>query len=132
ERVRARTPAIALVGYTNAGKSTLLNALTRASALVQDQLFSTVGATTRRLELPDGRAATATDTVGFVRKLPHTLVEGFKSTLEDATDAELLVHGVDGTAEDPDLQYASVREVLGEIGAAHVPELVVINKDDHL
>jgi len=132
ERVRARAPAIALVGYTNAGKSTLLNALTRAGVLVQDQLFSTLDATTRRLELPDGRKTTVTDTVGFVRKLPHTLVEAFKSTLEEATDADLLLHVVDGTSSDPDLQYASVREVLGEIGAAHVMELVVVNKIDSL
>ncbi|MGZ4127185.1 MAG: GTPase HflX [Actinomycetota bacterium] len=132
ERVRARTPAVVLVGYTNAGKSTLLNAMTRAGVLVQDQLFSTLDPTTRRLDLPDGRSVTLTDTVGFVRKLPHTLVEAFKSTLEEATDADLLVHIVDGTAEDPDLQHAAVREVLGEIGAAHVPELVVINKNDLL
>ena len=130
ERVRKRTPAVALVGYTNAGKSTLLNALTRAGVLVQDQLFSTLDATTRRLELPDGRNATVTDTVGFVRKLPHTLVEAFKSTLEEASEADLLLHVVDGTSSDPDLQYASVREVLGEIGAAHVMELVVVNKID--
>ena len=132
ERVRARTPAVALVGYTNAGKSTLLNALTHAGVLVQDQLFSTLAATTRRLALPDGRQATVTDTVGFVRRLPHTLVEAFKSTLEEAADADLLVHVVDGTADDPDLQHASVREVLGEIGAAHVLELVVVNKSDAL
>jgi len=132
ERVRARTPAVALVGYTNAGKSTLLNALTRAGVLVQDQLFSTLDATTRRLDLPDGRSVTLTDTVGFVRRLPHTLVEAFKSTLEEATDADLLLHVVDGTANDPDLQHASVREVLGEIGAAQVAELVVINKADQL
>jgi GTP-binding protein HflX len=132
ERVRARTPAVALVGYTNAGKSTLLNALTRAGVLVQDQLFSTLDATTRRLDLPDGRSVTVTDTVGFVRRLPHTLVEAFKSTLEEATDADLLLHVVDGTAADPDLQHASVREVLGEIGAAQVAELVVINKADQL
>jgi GTP-binding protein HflX len=132
ERTRARTPAVALVGYTNAGKSTLLNALTRAGVLVEDQLFSTLDPTTRRLELPDGRTVTLTDTVGFVRKLPHTLVEAFKSTLEEAVDADLLLHIVDGTAEDPDLQYASVRDVLGEIGAAVVSELVVINKADGL
>jgi len=132
ERVRARTPAVALVGYTNAGKSTLLNALTRAGVLVQDQLFSTLDATTRRLDLPDGRSVTLTDTVGFVRRLPHTLIEAFKSTLEEATDADLLLHVVDGTANDPDLQHASVREVLGEIGAAQVAELVVINKADQL
>jgi GTPase len=132
ERVRTRTPAVALVGYTNAGKSTLLNAMTRAGVLVQDRLFSTLDATTRRLDLPDGRSVTLTDTVGFVRRLPHTLVEAFKSTLEEATDADLLLHVVDGTANDPDLQHASVREVLGEIGAAQVAELVVINKADQL
>ena len=132
ERTRARTPAVVLVGYTNAGKSTLLNAMTRAGVLVQDQLFSTLDPTTRRLELPDGRSVTVTDTVGFVRKLPHTLVEAFKSTLEEATEADLLLHVVDGTSSDPDLQYASVREVLGEIGAAHVLELVVVNKNDGL
>ena len=132
ERVRARTPAAVLVGYTNAGKSTLLNALTRAGVVVQDQLFSTLDPTTRRLDLPDGRSVTVTDTVGFVRKLPHTLVEAFKSTLEEATEADLLLHIVDGTSADPELQYASVREVLGEIGAAHVLELVVVNKDDGL
>jgi GTP-binding protein HflX len=109
-----------------------LNALTRAGVLVQDQLFSTLDATTRRLDLPDGRSVTLTDTVGFVRRLPHTLVEAFKSTLEEATDADLLLHVVDGTAADPDLQHASVREVLGEIGAAQVAELVVINKADQL
>ena len=130
ERMRARTPAAVLVGYTNAGKSTLLNAMTRAGVLVQDQLFSTLDPTTRKLELPDGRNVTVTDTVGFVRKLPHTLVEAFKSTLEEATEADLLLHIVDGTSTDPELQYASVREVLGEIGAAHVLELVVVNKDD--
>jgi GTP-binding protein HflX len=132
ERMRARTPAVVLVGYTNAGKSTLLNALTRAGVLVQDQLFSTLDPTTRRLELPDGRSVTVTDTVGFVRKLPHTLVEAFKSTLEESTEADLLLHVVDGTSADPELQYASVREVLGEIGAAHVMELAVVNKDDEL
>jgi GTP-binding protein HflX len=132
ERVRARTPAVVLVGYTNAGKSTLLNALTRAGVLVQDQLFSTLDPTTRSLDLPDGRSVTVTDTVGFVRKLPHTLVEAFKSTLEETTEADLLLHIVDGTSADPDLQHAAVREVLGEIGAAHVLELVVVNKDDGL
>jgi GTP-binding protein HflX len=130
ERMRARTPAVALVGYTNAGKSTLLNALTKAGVLVQDQLFSTLDPTVRRLELPDGRHVTLSDTVGFVRKLPHTLVEAFKSTLEEAADADLLLHVVDGTAAEPEAQYESVREVLGEIGAAMVHELVVVNKTD--
>jgi len=132
ERTRRRVPSVTLVGYTNAGKSTLLNALTRAGVLVQDQLFSTLDPTTRRLDLPDGRSVTLTDTVGFVRKLPHTLVEAFKSTLEEAVEAELLVHVIDGSAEEPQHQYSSVREVLGDIGGAQVPELVVVNKVDAL
>jgi GTP-binding protein HflX len=132
ERVRNRTPSIALVGYTNAGKSTLLNRLTRAGVLVEDRLFSTLDPTTRRLDLPDGRHATLTDTVGFVRKLPHMLVEAFKSTLEEAVRADLLLHLVDGSGIDPAAQYDAVREVLGEIGATEVPELVVVNKIDGL
>ena len=130
ERVRRRVPSVALVGYTNAGKSTLLNALTRAGVLVQDQLFSTLDPTTRRLDLPVGRSVTLTDTVGFVRKLPHSLVEAFKSTLEETAEADLLLHVIDGSASDPELQYASVREVLAEVGAATVPELAVVNKAD--
>ena len=130
ERVRSRTPSVALVGYTNAGKSTLLNLLTRAGVLVEDRLFSTLDPTTRRLELPDGRIVTLTDTVGFVRKLPHTLVEAFKSTLEEAVQADLLLHLVDGSGVDPRAQYDAVRAVLGEIGAEEVPELVVVNKID--
>ncbi len=132
ERARRHVPSVALVGYTNAGKSTLLNALTRAGVLVQDQLFSTLDATTRRLELPDGRAVTLTDTVGFVRKLPHTLVEAFKSTLEETVEADLLLHVVDGSAAEPSHQYDAVREVLAEVGSAHVPELLVVNKIDVL
>lgn len=132
DRERNRAPAVALVGYTNAGKSTLLNALTKAGVLVQDQLFSTLDPTSRRLDLPNGRAAVLTDTVGFVRKLPHTLVEAFKSTLEEATRADLLLHVVDGNAAEPTHQYASVREVLDEIGAAEIPEVVVVNKADEL
>ena len=132
ERARRQVPGIVLVGYTNAGKSTLLNALTRAGVLVQDQLFSTLDPTTRRLELPDGPAVTLTDTVGFVRKLPHSLVEAFKSTLEETARADLLMHVIDGSAAEPQHQYDSVREVLGEIGAAGVPELVVVNKFDAL
>jgi len=130
QRTRRHVPSVTIVGYTNAGKSTLLNALTESGVLVEDQLFSTLDPTTRRLDLPDGRAVTLTDTVGFVRKLPHALVEAFKSTLEETARADLLVHVIDGTVAEPDHQYASVREVLGEVGAAAVPELVVVNKDD--
>ena len=132
ERTRSRVPSVALVGYTNAGKSTLLNRLTNAGVLVEDKLFSTLDPTTRRLELPDGRPCVMTDTVGFVRKLPHALVEAFKSTLEEAVLADLIVHIVDGSDPDPESQYAAVREVLGEIGAATVPELIAVNKIDAL
>jgi GTP-binding protein HflX len=130
ERVRSLVPSVALVGYTNAGKSTLLNRLTGAGVVVEDRLFSTLDPTTRKLELPDGRPCVLTDTVGFVRKLPHTLVEAFASTLEEAVRADLILHVVDGSDPDPEGQYAAVREVLGEIGAAAVPELVAINKVD--
>jgi GTP-binding protein HflX len=132
ERARNRVPSVALVGYTNAGKSTLLNRLTDAGVLVEDKLFSTLDPTTRRVELPDGRGAVVTDTVGFVRKLPHALVEAFKSTLEEARLADLLLNVVDGSAHDADLQYAAVREVIDEIGAGSVPELVCVNKTDML
>jgi GTP-binding protein HflX len=125
-------PILALVGYTNVGKSTLLNRLTDARVLVEDRLFSTLDPTTRKLALPDGRLCVVTDTVGFVRKLPHTLVEAFKSTLEEAVTADLLLHVVDGSAAEPEHQRAAVREVLAEIGAAHVPELLVVNKVDVL
>jgi GTP-binding protein HflX len=135
ERVRSRVPSVAVVGYTNAGKSTLLNRLTHAGVLVEDRLFSTLDPTTRRLVLPDGRPCVVTDTVGFVRKLPHALVEAFKSTLEEAVRADLIVHLVDGSDRSesgPDGQYVAVRDVLGEIGAATVAELVAINKIDAL
>jgi GTPase len=132
KRVQARVPSVALVGYTNAGKSTLLNRITRAGVLVEDRLFSTLDPTTRRLELPDGRAIVMTDTVGFVRKLPHMLVEAFKSTLEEAARADLVLHIVDGAAADADGQAASVLEVLQEIGAAELPQLVAVNKIDAL
>ncbi len=131
-RVRNHASGIAVVGYTNAGKSTLLNALTGAGVLVQNQLFATLDPTSRRLDLPDGRSAVLTDTVGFVRKLPHSLVEAFKSTLEEAARADLLVHVVDGASSEPEHQYRSVRQVLGDIGAAEVPELIVVNKIDAL
>ena len=130
QRGRSRAQQVAIVGYTNAGKSTLLNRLTDAGVLVEDRLFATLDATTRRLQLPGGEAVLLTDTVGFVRKLPHGLVEAFKSTLDVAADADLLVHVVDGSAADPDAQMAAVHEVLAEIGAQAVPELLCFNKAD--
>ena len=129
-RRRARIPLVSLVGYTNAGKSTLFNALTNANALVEDQLFATVDSTVRRLELTGGREVLASDTVGFVRRLPHQLVEAFRSTLEEVGEADLLIHVVDAADEDPDRQIAAVREVLNDIGAGSIPELLVINKCD--
>ncbi|HEU5149480.1 MAG TPA: GTPase HflX [Iamia sp.] len=129
-RGRSRVTHVALVGYTNAGKSTLLNQLTEADVHVEDRLFATLDATTRRLELPGGEGVLATDTVGFIAKLPHQLVEAFRSTLDVAAEADLLVHVVDASAADPEAQMAAVREVLGEIGAGEVPELVAFNKRD--
>ena len=121
---------VALVGYTNAGKSTLLNQLTGADVLTQDQLFSTLDPTVRRLDLGNGRAVLLSDTVGFVRRLPHNLVEAFRSTLEEVAQSDLMLHVVD--AGDPSMegQIAAVRLVLEEIGAAHLPELLVLNKVD--
>jgi GTP-binding protein HflX len=129
-RRRSRLKNVAIVGYTNAGKSTLLNRLTDAGALVEDRLFATLDATTRRLELPGGERVLLTDTVGFITKLPHGLVEAFKSTLELVSEADLLVHLVDSSAPEPTDHMAAVREVLFEIGAAAVPELVAFNKSD--
>ena len=123
-------PVVAIVGYTNAGKSTLFNRLTDAGVLVEDRLFATLDSTVRRLELPHGHSALVSDTVGFVRDLPHELVEAFRSTLEEATDADLLVHLVDASDADPDHQITSVHEVLDEIGAADVRELIAFNKID--
>src|SRR3954447_5077877 len=130
QRSRSRAAQVAIVGYTNAGKSTLLNTLSGAGVLVEDRLFATLDATTRRLELPGGEAVLVTDTVGFVRKLPHQLVEAFKSTLEVAGDADLLVHVVDSSAVEPETQIDAVRAVLGDIGAGDVPELLAFNKAD--
>jgi GTP-binding protein HflX len=131
---RGALPRAAIVGYTNAGKSTLLNRVTGAdrehSVLVEDRLFATLDATTRRLDLPGGERVLLSDTVGFIRKLPHQLVEAFRSTLAVAVDAELLVHVVDAAAPDPVGNIDAVRTVLEEIGAADVPELVVLNKVD--
>ncbi len=129
-RQKSEIPQVAIVGYTNAGKSTLLNALTEADVLVEDRLFATLDSTVRRLELPDHRPLLIADTVGFVRRLPHRLVEAFQSTLAEVTEATLLVHVVDGSDPDPTGQMAAVREVLHEIDAATIPELLVFNKSD--
>ena len=131
-REGSEVPQIALAGYTNAGKSTLMNALTDAGTLVADQPFATLDPTTRRLALPQGRKATLSDTVGFVRKLPHDLVEAFKSTLEEVARADLILHVADATALDLSAQMGAVREVLGEIGAAEIPEVLTLNKWDLL
>ncbi|HWW44352.1 MAG TPA: GTPase HflX [Acidimicrobiia bacterium] len=129
-RRRSRLPAVTLVGYTNAGKSTLLNRLTAAGVLVEDRLFSTLDPTTRRLALPGGETVLLSDTVGFVRKLPHQLVEAFRSTLDEVASADLLIHVVDGSSSSADAQIDAVRVVLDEIGAGDVPTLVVYNKAD--
>jgi GTP-binding protein HflX len=129
-RSRSGLAAVTIVGYTNAGKSTLLNYLTHAGVLVEDRLFATLDPTTRRLSLPGGEPVLITDTVGFVRNLPHGLVEAFKSTLEVAGRGDYLVHVVDCTAADPEGQISAVRDVLLEIGASHLPELLVFNKCD--
>jgi GTP-binding protein HflX len=129
-RDRSGLASATIVGYTNAGKSTLLNRLTQAGVLVEDRLFATLDPTTRRLSLPGGEPVLLTDTVGFVQRLPHGLVEAFKSTLEVVAEADLLIHVVDASAPDPDAQIGAVRTVLAEIGADGVPELLVVNKTD--
>jgi len=129
-RDRSGLSSVTIVGYTNAGKSTLLNALTSSGVLVQDRLFATLDPTTRRLSLPGGEPVLLTDTVGFVRRLPHGLIEAFKSTLEVASEADYLVHVVDGSAVDPEGQIRAVHEVLEQIGGSRVPELLVFNKAD--
>ena len=129
-RERSGLGSVAIVGYTNAGKSSLLNRLTSAGVLVENRLFATLDPTTRRLALPGGEPVLLSDTVGFVRRLPHGLIEAFKSTLEVAVNSDLLVHVVDASAVDPQGQIAAVREVLTEIGAENVPELLVMNKSD--
>jgi GTP-binding protein HflX len=129
-RRRRDLSTLALVGYTNAGKSTLLNRMTDADVLVEDRLFSTLDPTTRRLALPGGETVLVSDTVGFVQRLPHQLVEAFRSTLDTVVDADLLLHVVDGASSDADAQIDAVRRVLTEIGAEDVPELLVVNKAD--
>ena len=129
-RSRSRLASVSIVGYTNAGKSTLLNTLTQAGVLVENRLFATLDPTTRRLALPGGEPVLLTDTVGFVQRLPHALVEAFKSTLEVVGESDLLVHVVDASSPDPQAQIDAVRTVLAEIDADRVPELIVFNKAD--
>ena len=123
-------PSVAIAGYTNAGKSSLLNQITNAGVLVEDALFATLDPTTRRAQTPDGRDYTLSDTVGFVSHLPHQLIDAFRSTLEEVTDADIVVHVVDGSHVDPFGQARAVREVLSQIDAGGVPELLVVNKID--
>jgi GTP-binding protein HflX len=129
-RARNAVPAVAIAGYTNAGKSSLLNRLTGAGVLVEDALFATLDPTTRRAHTADGRTYVLSDTVGFVRHLPHQIIEAFRSTLEEVVYADLIVHVVDGAHPDPQEQVRAVREVLAEVGAEKLPELLVVNKID--
>ena len=130
DRHRHQVPSVVIAGYTNAGKSSILNRITGAGVLVEDALFATLDPTVRKAESPSGLAFTVTDTVGFVRHLPHQLVEAFRSTLEEVGDADLLLHVVDASDADPEAQLTAVRTVLADVEASHVPELVVINKSD--
>jgi GTP-binding protein HflX len=129
-RARSRQRTVSLVGYTNAGKSTLLNRICGSDVLVQNRLFSTLDPRTRQLDLPGGETVLVTDTVGFVRKLPHQVVEAFRSTLEEVGESDLILHVVDGSAPDFEGQVDAVRTVLAEIGADGLPELLVVNKAD--
>jgi GTPase len=132
QRKRSRIPTIALVGYTNAGKSTLLNQLTRSDVYVADQLFATLDPTTRHIELSGGYQALLTDTVGFIQKLPTTLIAAFQATLEEITEADLLLHVVDISHPNALNQYQSVQKTLEEIGAGHIPTVTALNKIDRL
>jgi len=125
-------PIVALVGYTNAGKSSLMNALTQAGVVVQDQLFATLDPTLRRLALPENRGVLLSDTVGFIRKLPHQLVAAFQATLEEIQEADILLHVVDISHPHADLQQRAVESVLGELGLADRPTILVFNKIDLL
>jgi GTP-binding protein HflX len=129
-RNRFEVPSVAIAGYTNAGKSSLLNRITRAGVLVENALFATLDATVRKSVTEDGRPYTFTDTVGFVRNLPHQLVEAFRSTLEEVGDSDIIVHVVDASHSDPGSQLATVRDVIGEVDARDIPEIVVFNKSD--
>jgi GTP-binding protein HflX len=129
-RRRNAVPSVAIAGYTNAGKSSLLNRITRAGVLVENALFATLDSTVRRAETEDGRLYTLADTVGFVRNLPHQLVEAFRSTLEEVADSDVIVHVVDASHPDPGSQIATVRDVIGEVGARDITELIVFNKSD--
>ena len=130
ERKRNTIPSVAIAGYTNAGKSSLLNRLTSAGVLVENALFATLDATVRRAEASDGRVYTLTDTVGFVRNLPHQLVEAFRSTLEEVGEADVVLHVVDAAHPDPASQLRTVRDVIGDVGARDITEIVVFNKAD--
>jgi GTP-binding protein HflX len=130
KRERQTIPRAAVVGYTNAGKSSLLNALTKADVLVEDKLFATLDPTTRRITLGSGGVLLLTDTVGFIRNLPHHLVEAFKATLEEAADADLLVHVADASDPDVEIHMLTTDKVLREIGAADIPSILVLNKVD--
>jgi GTP-binding protein HflX len=129
-RLRNQVPAVAIAGYTNAGKSSLLNKITQAGVLVENALFATLDPTVRKAQTPDGRPYTLADTVGFVRNLPHQLVEAFRSTLEEIAASDLIVHVVDASHPDPASQIETVRNVVGEVGASNVLELIVFNKID--
>jgi GTPase len=129
-RSRASMLSVSLVGYTNTGKSTLFNQLARAEAYAANQLFATLDTTTRRMRLANGNAVVLSDTVGFIRRLPHTLVAAFRATLEETARADLLVHVVDASSISRDAQIAAVNEVLSEIGAEGIPQLLVYNKID--
>ena len=129
-RRKSRLPVVSLVGYTNAGTSTVFNAITDAGVLVEDRLFATLDSTIRRVDLANGTPLLLSDTVGFVRNLPHQLVEAFRSTLEEVNQADLLLHIIDGADPNPDRQIAAVHSVLREIGAVDIPEQLVINKTD--
>jgi GTP-binding protein HflX len=129
-RKKNAVPSVAIAGYTNAGKSSLLNRLTRAGVLVENALFATLDPTVRKTQTPDGQPYTLADTVGFVRNLPHQLVEAFRSTLEEIADSDVVVHVVDASHPDPASQIATVRQVIAEVGANDIPELIVFNKID--
>ena len=129
-RERNQVPSVAIAGYTNAGKSSLLNRVTQAGVLVQNALFATLDPTVRKAATPDGRAYTIADTVGFVRNLPHQLVEAFRSTLEEIAGSDLVIHVVDASHPDPAGQIATVRDVIADTGARDIPELIVFNKID--